>query len=95
MHRWQVYLARCKPLAATVAVKLVDLEELASALELLIREAQTMKGLRHPNVLPLHCSFVAQSALWLVMPFIGGGSVLELLRSQVAPPPLSCTACSG
>ncbi|CAK0783086.1 hypothetical protein CVIRNUC_006281 [Coccomyxa viridis] len=77
-----VYLARCKPLSATVAVKLVDLEELASSLELLIREAQTMKGLRHPNVLPLHCSFVAQSALWLVMPYIGGGSVLELLRSQ-------------
>ena len=85
MHGAQVYLARCKPLSATVAVKLVDLEELASALELLIREAQTMKGLRHPNVLPLHCSFVAQSALWLVMPFIGGGSVLELLRSQVGP----------
>ena len=84
-HRSQVYLARCKPLSATVAVKLVDLEELASSLELLIREAQTMKGLRHPNVLPLHCSFVAQSALWLVMPFIGGGSVLELLRSQVGP----------
>ena len=66
-----------------VAVKLVDLEELASSLELLIKEAHTMKGLRHPNVLPLHCSFVADSALWLVMPYIGGGSVSQLLRSQV------------
>ena len=64
-------------------MKLVDLEELSSSLELLVKEAQTMKGLRHPNVLPLHCSFVADSALWLVMPFIGGGNVSQLLRSQV------------
>ena len=55
----QVYLARCKPLNTTVALKLVDLEELASSLDLLVKEAQTMKGLRHPNVMPLHCSFVA------------------------------------
>ena len=78
-----MHLARCKPLSTMVAVKLVDLEELASSLELLIKEAHTMKGLRHPNVLPLHCSFVADSALWLVMPYIGGGSVSQLLRSQV------------
>ena len=84
--RWlyimQVHLARCKPLNTLVAVKLVDLEELSSSLELLIKEAHTMKGLRHPNVLPLHCSFVADSALWLVMPYIGGGNVSQLLRSQ-------------
>ena len=79
----QVYLARCKPLNTMVAVKLVDLEELSASLDLLIKEAQTMKSLRHPNVLPLHCSFMADSALWLVMPYIGGGNVSELLRSQV------------
>ena len=61
----------------------MDLEELSSSLELLIKEAHTMKGLRHPNVLPMHCSFVADSALWLVMPYIGGGNVSQLLRSQV------------
>ena len=66
-----------------VAVKLVDLEALSASLDLLIKEAQTMKGLRHPNVLPLHCSFMSDSALWLVMPYIGGGNVSELLRSQV------------
>ena len=66
-----------------VAVKLVDLEDLSASLDLLIKEAQTMKGLRHPNVLPLHCSFMADSALWLVMPYIGGGNVSELLRFQV------------
>ena len=42
-----------------------------------------LQGLRHPNVLPLHCSFVAESALWLVMPYIGGGNVSQLLRTQV------------
>ena len=83
LYTLQVHLARCKPLNTLVAVKLVDLEELTSSLELLIKEAHTMKGLRHPNVLPLHCSFVADSALWLVMPYIGGGNVSQLLRSQV------------
>ena len=39
----QVYLARCKPLDKMVAVKLVDLEELSSSLEMLVKEAQTMK----------------------------------------------------
>ncbi len=82
----QVHLARCKPLNTLVAVKLVDLEELSSSLELLVKEAHTMKGLRHPNVLALHCSFVAESALWLVMPYIGGGNVSQLLRTQVWPP---------
>ena len=42
-----------------------------------------LQGLRHPNVLPLHCSFVAESALWLIMPYIGGGNVSQLLRTQV------------
>ena len=45
-----------------------------------MREAQVMKMACHPNVLPLHCSFVAGDALWMVTPFISGGSILNLMK---------------
>lgn len=49
-----------------------------------------MRSLQHPNVLPLLACFLAkrpgggseyESWLWLVLPFISGGSVLTLLQS--------------
>lgn len=48
--------------------------------EEIIHEAQTMKNYHHPNVLPLWCSFVHGSDLWMVMPFISGGSVLHVMK---------------
>jgi serine/threonine-protein kinase OSR1/STK39 len=81
----QVWLALCKPLQTTVAVKLVELEELGKALDLLIQEAHTMMSLRHPNVLHLHCSFIHNETLWLVTPYISGGTLSQILRTQVWP----------
>lgn len=46
----------------------------------IIHEAQTMKNYHHPNVLPLHCSFVTGQDLWMVMPYISGGSVLHIMK---------------
>ena len=81
--------ARCKAIDAVVAVKLVNLEKLQEkSLNTLIQEAHTMAGLNHENVLPLHCSFIAGEDLWLVMPYIAGGNLSELLRSQV-----TCRLC--
>lgn len=39
-----------------------------------------MKAYSHPNVLPLYCSFVSGQELWMVMPFISGGSVLHIMK---------------
>lgn len=83
----QVWRARCKPLDTVVALKLVELEELHTALELLIREAHTMMSLRHPNVLHLLGSFISGETLWLVMPFISGGSLSRVLQTQVTRKP--------
>ncbi len=82
-----MWLAHCKPLNTTVAVKLVELEELQTQLDLLIKEAHTMMTLRHPNVLHLHCSFIHEETLWLVMPYISGGTLSTRLRTQVSPDP--------
>lgn len=39
-----------------------------------------MKAYNHPNVLPLYCSFVTGQDLWMVMPYISGGSVLHIMK---------------
>lgn len=35
----------------------------------------------HPNVLKSHCSFVSDHNLWVVMPFMSGGSCLHILKA--------------
>lgn len=75
-----VWKARVKATGEDVAVKLLDLENLNCSLEEIIREAQTMRQQHHGNVLPLHCSFVHQQNLWMVMPYVAGGSVLNLMK---------------
>lgn len=45
------------------------------------REAQTMILVDHPNVLKSHCSFVSDHNLWVVMPYMSGGSCLHILKA--------------
>lgn len=45
------------------------------------REAQTMILIDHPNVLKSHCSFVSDHNLWVVMPYMAGGSCLHILKA--------------
>lgn len=45
------------------------------------REAQTMILVDHANVLKSHCSFVSDHNLWVVMPFMAGGSCLHILKA--------------
>jgi serine/threonine-protein kinase OSR1/STK39 len=63
-----------------VAIKNLDLESLSCNIEEIVREAHTMRSLNHPNLLPLYCSFVHENHLWMVMPYIHGGSVLNIMR---------------
>eukprot|EP00951_Prasinocladus_malaysianus_P040253 scaffold459947_cov48-Prasinocladus_malaysianus.AAC.1 len=39
-----------------------------------------MKLANHENILSLHCSFVHQENLWMVMPYVKGGSVLNIIK---------------
>jgi serine/threonine-protein kinase OSR1/STK39 len=52
-----------------------------------------MRQLNHPNLLPLYCSFVHKEHLWMVMPYVQGGSVLNIMRfayPDVSPTDLPC-----
>lgn len=75
-----VHRAICKPLNEVVAIKKLNLENMNCNLDEIIREAHTMRSYHHPNVLPLFCSFVHGEDLWMVMPFIAGGSVLHIMK---------------
>jgi len=46
------------------------------------REAQIMILIDHPNVLKAHCSFVHGHNLWVVMPYMAGGSCLHIMKSE-------------
>ncbi len=59
--------------------------------DVIIKETATMHDQRHPHVLPLYCSFVSGDSLWMVMPFLSGGSVMKLLH-QVASEVRSASA---
>ncbi|KAK1311715.1 hypothetical protein QJS10_CPA07g00637 [Acorus calamus] len=44
------------------------------------REAQTMILVDHPNLLKAHCTFANDHNLWVVMPYMAGGSCLHIMK---------------
>jgi len=76
-----VWKAKCLTNDEIVAVKVLDLEEHEPEhLDEIRREAQTMSMLSHPNLVKYHCSFVHEKTLWVVMPYLAGGSALNLMK---------------
>ena len=76
----KVYRAECIPLGETVAVKMLDLEDDPGHLEEIRREVASMSMVSHPNLVMAHCSFVEGQFLWVVMPFLSGGSALNIMK---------------
>ncbi|XP_073299376.1 uncharacterized protein [Primulina huaijiensis] len=76
-----VHRALCHTLNEIVAIKILDFERANCDLNNVSREAQTMVLVDHPNVLKSHCSFVIDHTLWVVMPFMAGGSCLHILKA--------------
>jgi serine/threonine-protein kinase OSR1/STK39 len=46
------------------------------------REAVTMSLISHPNLVKAHCSFVVDRSVWVVMPYMAGGSCLHIMKSD-------------
>ncbi|KAL0461688.1 UNVERIFIED_CONTAM: Serine/threonine-protein kinase fray2, partial [Sesamum latifolium] len=76
-----VYRALCVPLNEIVAIKVLDLEKCNNDLDGIRREVQTMILIDHPNLLRAHCSFANGHNLWVVMPYVAGGSCLHIIKS--------------
>ncbi|KDP41922.1 hypothetical protein JCGZ_26940 [Jatropha curcas] len=76
-----VHRALCIPFEEIVAIKILDFERDNCDLSNISREVQTMILVDHPNVLKSHCSFVSDHNLWVVMPYMAGGSCLHILKA--------------
>lgn len=76
-----VYRAHCVTYNEIVAIKSLDLEKCNSNLDDIRREAQTMSLINHQNVVKAYCSFVVGQNLWVVMPYMAGGSCLHIMKA--------------
>ncbi|KAL4283464.1 hypothetical protein GQ457_16G029630 [Hibiscus cannabinus] len=78
-----VYKAECIPLnSAVVAIKAIDLDQFKADFDNIRRETKTMSLLSHPNILNAHCCFTVGRRLWVVMPFMSGGSLQSIISSS-------------
>src|SRR5512146_645198 len=78
----QVYLARDVRLGREVAVKVLDqrLAERPGFRERFQREARVAAALDHPHIVPLYDFGESGYESYLVMPYISGGSLQDVLK---------------
>ncbi|OIW08998.1 hypothetical protein TanjilG_05974 [Lupinus angustifolius] len=74
-----VYKAICVPMNSLVAIKSIDLDRSRPDCDDVRREAKTLSLLYHHNILNAHCCFTVDQRLWVVMPFMAGGSLQSII----------------
>ena len=79
-----VYRAHDPDLDRAVAIKVVHTGDASSGARLL-REAQAMARLRHPNVVPIFDVGPAEDAVFVTMPLLEGGTLREWLHGGPRP----------
>jgi predicted Ser/Thr protein kinase len=76
-----VYRARDPELDRTLAIKLVTTRRGATSRDRLLREAQAMAKVRHPNVVPIFDVGTHGDGIFVVMPLISGGTLRAWMRA--------------
>lgn len=66
----------------TVAIKQMNLEQQPKK-ELIINEILVMKGSKHPNIVNFIDSYLLKGDLWVVMEYMEGGSLTEIVTHSV------------
>jgi len=74
-----VFKGRDEETGNFVAIKTVDLRDTADDLEVIQQEIYFLTQLDSPYVTKYHGSYVVGNELWIVMEYLGGGSVYDLL----------------
>lgn len=79
-----VFLARDPSRSEPVAIKLLrpDLARHPRARALLVKESGHMQALQHPHILPVLDYGETPENAWLIMPFVEGGNLNELVARQ-------------
>ncbi|CAL1386340.1 unnamed protein product [Linum trigynum] len=84
-----VYKAFDKELNKEVAIKVIDLEESEDDIEDIQKEISVLSQCRCPYITEYYGSYLQQTKLWIIMEYMAGGSVADLLQSG---PPLDETS---
>ena len=84
-----VHLLREKDSGVLYAIKMVILKEGAAMSTLIKRECTILQMMQHPNVVSLKSSFLWKSRLYLVMSYVRGGNLRQVIvRDKVGLPHL-------
>jgi serine/threonine protein kinase len=74
----EVFLAKQSTTGREVAIKKMQLTP--QNLKLLCTEISIMKASKHPNIVEYIDAFLVDNKLWVVMEFMGGGCLTEILE---------------
>src|SRR5215210_594851 len=86
----EVWLANQLAFNRQVAVKVIPRllagSDESRSVERFCREAQVIASLNHPNIIPVYDFGQTQDYFYMVMPYMQGGSLLDLLKRE----PVTC-----
>ncbi|KAL6529709.1 hypothetical protein OROGR_015332 [Orobanche gracilis] len=75
-----VYKGFDKELNQEVAIKVIDLEESEDEIEDIQKEIAVLQECRSPHITDYYGSFLHQTKLWIIMEYMAGGSVADLIQ---------------
>lgn len=89
-----VRLARQTGTEKVVAIKIMELQKQPKK-DLIISEIQVMEQIRHPNIVNYVESFLVddQSKLWVVMEYLDGGSLTDVVMETVMSEGMIAAIC--
>ncbi|XP_042491064.1 serine/threonine-protein kinase svkA-like isoform X1 [Macadamia integrifolia] len=76
-----VYKGFDKELNKVVAIKVIDLEEAEDEIEDIQKEIAVLSQCRSPYVTEYYGSYLHQTKLWIIMEYMAGGSVADLIQT--------------
>eukprot|EP00727_Mastigamoeba_balamuthi_P011753 m51a1_g720 putative severin kinase (476) ;mRNA; r:450954-452807 len=77
-----VYKGRNRKTGEVVAIKVIDLEEAEDEIEDIHQEISALSQVDCPFVTRYYGSYLKDAKLWIIMEFLGGGSVLDLMKPE-------------